>query len=72
MTPQRIETLRAVLDRREPDLSVITDYVHKGRKFTVIVRTADTVGIADVHCVIGDMDYRSFRGTALAVIAGSS
>jgi len=65
MTPERIEKLRAVLDRRQPDLSVITDYVHKGRNLSAIVRTADAVGIADVHCVIGDKDYRSFRGTAL-------
>ena len=65
MTPQRFEKLRAVLDRRQPDLSVITDYVHKERNLSAIVRTADAVGIADVHCVIGDKDYRSFRGTAL-------
>jgi len=65
MTPQRIEKLRAVLDRRQPDLTLITDYVHKGRNLSAIVRTADAVGIADVHCVIGDKDYHSFRGTAL-------
>lgn len=65
MTPERIEKLRLVLDRRQPDLTIITDYVHKGRNLSAIVRSADAVGIADVHCVIGDKDYRLFRGTAL-------
>jgi tRNA (guanosine-2'-O-)-methyltransferase len=65
MTPERFARLRAVLDRRQPDLTVITDYVHKGRNLSAIVRTADAVGISDVHCVIGDKEYRSFGGTAL-------
>ncbi len=65
MTPDRTAKLRKILDRRQPDLTVITDYVHKGRNLSAIVRTADAVGIGDVHCVIGDKDYRSFRGTAL-------
>lgn len=64
MTPERIEKLRAVLDRRQPDLTVITDYVHKGRNLSAIVRNADAVGIMAVHCAIGDKDYKAFRGTA--------
>ena len=65
MTPERLEKLRGILDKRQPDLTVITDYVHKGRNLSAIVRTADAVGIGTVHSVIGDKDYRSFRGTAL-------
>ncbi len=65
MTPERIARLRAVLDRRQADLTVITDYVHKGRNLSAIIRTADAVGVADVHCVIGDKDYRTFRGTTM-------
>lgn len=65
MTPERFARLRATLDQRQPDLTVITDYVHKGRNLSAIVRTADAVGIGEIHCVIGDADYRSFRGTAL-------
>ena len=64
-TPERIDRLRAVLDRRQSALTVITDYVHKGRNISAILRTADAVGVSDVHCVIGDRDYRNFRGTAL-------
>lgn len=65
MTPERYTRLRAILDQRQPDLTVLTDYVHKGRNLSAIVRTADAVGAGSVHCVIGDKDYRSFRGTAL-------
>lgn len=65
MTPERFARLQAILARRQPDLTVITDYVHKGRNLSAIVRTADAVGIGEVHCVIGDKDYRAFRGTAL-------
>ena len=65
MTPERFARLRATLDKRQPDLTVLTDYVHKGRNLSAIVRTADAVGIGDVHCVIGDQDYKAFRGTAL-------
>lgn len=65
MTPERYTRLRTILDQRQPDLTVLTDYVHKGRNLSAIVRTADAVGIGSVHCVVGDKDYRSFRGTAL-------
>lgn len=65
MTPERYRRLRAVLDRRQPDLTVVTDNVHKGRNLSAIVRTADAAGVADMHAVIEDRDYRAFRGTAM-------
>ena len=65
MTPERIAKLRTVLNRRQPDLTVVTDYVHKGRNLSAIIRNADAVGVQDLHCVIGDRDYRVFRGTAM-------
>ncbi len=65
MTPERYARLRAVLDRRQPDLTIITDNVHKGRNLSAIVRTADAAGIAEMHAVIDDKDYKAFRGTAM-------
>ena len=65
MTPERYLRLRAVLDRRQPDLTLITDNVHKGRNLSAIVRTADAAGIAEMHAVIDDKDYKAFRGTAM-------
>jgi tRNA (guanosine-2'-O-)-methyltransferase len=64
LTPERWARLRGVLDRRQPDLTVVTDFVEKQRNLAAIVRSCDSVGIMRVHAVIGDEDYRSYRGTA--------
>lgn len=65
MTPERIVRLRQVLDRRQPDLTVVTDFVHKQRNLSAIVRICDAVGIMGIHAVLGDEDYQAFRGTAM-------
>ena len=65
VTPERIARLRQVLDRRQPDLTVVTDFVHKQRNLSAIVRVCDAVGIMRVHAVLGDEDYQAFRGTAM-------
>jgi len=65
MTPERIARLRQVLDRRQPDLTLVTDFVHKPRNLSAIVRNCDAVGIMQVHAVLADEDYRAFRGTAM-------
>lgn len=65
MTPERIQRLRSVLEKRQPDLTVVTDFVHKGRNLSAIVRTADAAGVLDMHSVIGDKDYKAFRGTSM-------
>ncbi|MDX1736278.1 MAG: tRNA (guanosine(18)-2'-O)-methyltransferase TrmH [Halioglobus sp.] len=65
MTPERIRRLRQVLDRRQPDLTVVTDFVHKQRNLSALLRVCDAAGILRVHAVLGDEDYRAFRGTAM-------
>ena len=65
MTPERIARLRAVLDRRQPDLTVITHFVHKQRNTSAIVRNCDAVGIMRLHAVAAREDFRAFRGTAM-------
>jgi len=65
LTPERIARLRSVLDRRQPDLVVITDFVNKQRNLSAIVRNCDAVGIQHLHAVIGEEDYTAFRGTAM-------
>lgn len=65
MTPERIARLNSVLDRRQPDLTVITHFVHKQRNTSAIVRNADAVGIQQVHAVAAREDYRAFRGTGM-------
>ena len=65
MTPERISRLRGVLDRRQPDLTVVTDFVHKQRNLSAIVRICDAAGVLQIHPVLGDEDYKAFRGTAM-------
>ena len=64
MTPERYQRLLLTLRQRQPDLTVITDEVHKGRNLSAIVRTCDAVGIDTVHTVVPQGRYRGFRGTA--------
>lgn len=65
MTPKRFKTICNVLSQRQPDLTVITDEVHKGRNLSAIVRTCDAVGISNFHCVQPKLGFRAYRGTAL-------
>ena len=53
-----------MLDRRQPDLTVITDFVHKERNLSAILRNCDAVGIGTVHAVLDAETFRAFRGTA--------
>lgn len=65
MTPERYATIKRVLDQRQPDLTVITDEVHKGRNLSAIMRNCDAVGIDCMHCVVPQRGFRNFRGTDL-------
>ncbi len=51
MLPQRYQRLKKVLGQRQPDLTVLTEDVHKSHNFSAIVRTCDAVGILEVHAV---------------------
>lgn len=65
MTPQRIARLRQVLNSRQPDLTVVTDFVHKQRNLSAIVRNCDAAGVMRIHAVLGAEGYQVFRGTAM-------
>lgn len=51
MTPKRFHRLCSILDRRQRDLTVLMDNVHKPHNVSAIVRTADAVGVLDLHVV---------------------
>jgi len=65
MTPQRKARLLATLSRRQPDLTLIAEQVHKSRNIAALVRNCDAVGIARMHVVAPKEGYRDYRGTAL-------
>jgi tRNA (guanosine-2'-O-)-methyltransferase len=52
MLPERFHRLRSVLDRRQPDLTVVMDRVHKEHNLSAILRNCDAVGVLSVHAVV--------------------
>lgn len=50
-TPKRFHRLRAVLDRRQPDLTVLLEDVQVPRNLAAIVRSLDAVGGLEAHAV---------------------
>lgn len=65
MTPERFKKMCEVLDRRQPDLTLITDSVHKGQNLSALLRTADAVGVMEMHCMLPESEFRAHRGTAM-------
>ena len=51
LTPERYRRLRAVLDQRQPDLTVLMDRVHKPHNLSAILRSCDAVGVLEAHAV---------------------
>ena len=52
MTPRRFHRIRSVLERRQPDLTVLLENVHKPHNFSAVVRTADAVGLWEAHAIV--------------------
>lgn len=51
MTPARYQTLRRALERRQPDLTVLADWVHKPHNVAALMRSCDAVGVYEIHAV---------------------
>lgn len=54
MTPERQARLAEVAARRQPDLTVFCERVHKPHNFAAILRTCDAVGVMEAHAVPPD------------------
>lgn len=52
MTPERLARINSMFSNRQPDLTVCLENVHKTHNLSAIVRTADAVGIHDVHAIM--------------------
>ncbi|OED40638.1 hypothetical protein AB833_11240 [Chromatiales bacterium (ex Bugula neritina AB1)] len=66
MTERRFNKLKACLDRRQPDLTVLTDNVHKPHNVSAIMRTCDAVGVHEFHAVLKtDEAFRARSGIAM-------
>ncbi|PIE42856.1 MAG: tRNA (guanosine(18)-2'-O)-methyltransferase TrmH [Gammaproteobacteria bacterium] len=65
MTPERFHKFISTLNRRQPDLSLLTDQMHKPRNIAALVRTADAFGLMRVHMVRSKGQQQPYRGTAM-------
>lgn len=65
MTPERFARIHEVLATRQPDLTVCMEEVHKPNNISAIIRTADAVGVHQVHAVWPkDSKMRMLGGTS--------
>lgn len=64
MTPARYARLRAILDRRQPDLTVLMDNLQKPHNVSAVIRTCDAVGVHEVHAVSDAASFRARRSSA--------
>lgn len=62
MTPERFARLKSVLDRRQPDLTVLAEDVHKSHNISAVLRTCDAVGIGELHAVSPGGEFPRHRG----------
>ncbi|MBL8202309.1 MAG: tRNA (guanosine(18)-2'-O)-methyltransferase TrmH [Chromatiales bacterium] len=62
MTPERFRTFKAVLARRQPDLTVLADDVHKPHNIAALMRTCDAVGVLGIHAVGPRSSFKRPRG----------
>ncbi|GHB67562.1 tRNA (guanosine(18)-2'-O)-methyltransferase [Psychrosphaera saromensis] len=51
MTPERFKRITNLLDKRQPDLTVCMEQVHKTHNLSAIIRTADAIGIHNIHAI---------------------
>lgn len=64
MTPERLQRINTMLDKRQPDLTVCMEGVHKTHNLAAVVRTCDAIGISDVHAVWKNERMRVSGGSA--------
>lgn len=64
MTPERYARISGVLAKRQTDLTVCLENVHKPHNVSAIVRTCDAVGIHKVH-TFWEEKYKLKRATAM-------
>jgi tRNA (guanosine-2'-O-)-methyltransferase len=51
LTPERLERIRGVLQKRQPDLTVIFEDVNDPHNISAVLRTCDSVGIYEVFII---------------------
>ncbi len=65
MSPNRLEKIKRVLNRRQTDLTVVMENIHKPQNMAAIARTCDAVGIPTIH-LVSDNPQTSFLNSKSA------
>ena len=69
MTPERFQKIKNVLDKRQPDLTIVMDNVHKPHNLAAIIRSCDAIGIGHIHGISKNHDK---VGVNLKAASGSN
>ena len=64
MSKSRFEKFKQVLRQRQHDMALVTDQVHKAQNISAMIRTADAVGIPQVHMVQPVRGHLVYHNTA--------
>lgn len=68
MRGERLQRIRTVIERRQPDLTVVMERVHKPHNLSAILRNCDAVGVFEIHAVPPDdgltLHHDTSAGTA--------
>jgi len=64
MRPERFHRLKEVLTRRQPDLTVLMEHVHKSHNFSAILRNCDAAGVLEAHAVSPERGLDLHHGTS--------
>ena len=64
LLPRRFERIKAVLNRRMADLTVLVEGVNKPHNISAILRSCDAIGVLDAHAVCKEGKTSTFNSTA--------
>ena len=64
MLPRRYQKLKQILDKRQPDLTVLTEDVHKIHNLSAILRTCDAVGVFELNTINQHSQFPTFNQVA--------
>ncbi len=67
MTPARYRRLRSILDRRQPDLTVLAEGLSKPHNVAAVMRTCDAVGVHEIHAISPSESFRPSRASSAGI-----
>jgi tRNA (guanosine-2'-O-)-methyltransferase len=64
MTTERYQKVRAMLEKRQPDLTILAEDVYKPHNLSAMLRSCDAVGIGEVHATNPTGGIATFNETS--------